>query len=120
MDAHHGEHGEEEAAPRSSTLEFKAGIVELCRRGDRTIGRVARDFDLTETAVRLWADQAQVDDGEKDGLTSAERDGPARLRWDRCRGRHCFTFSATVCGPSSRRASATDGAPSSFCPRRSA
>jgi transposase len=32
--------------------EFKAEIVEVCRRGDRTIGQVAKDFDLTETAVR--------------------------------------------------------------------
>jgi transposase len=40
---------------RSFTSEFKADIVERCRRGDRTIGQVARDFDLTETAVREWA-----------------------------------------------------------------
>jgi len=39
-------------ARRSFTPEFKAEIVELCQRGDRSIGRVARDFDLTETAVR--------------------------------------------------------------------
>jgi Helix-turn-helix domain of transposase family ISL3 len=37
---------------RSFTPEFKAEIVELCRRGDRSIGQVARDFDLTETNVR--------------------------------------------------------------------
>jgi len=38
-------------ARRSFTPEFKAEIVELCQRGDRSIGQVARDFDLTETAV---------------------------------------------------------------------
>jgi len=38
-------------ARRSFTAEFKAEIVELCQRGDRSIGQVARDFDLTETAV---------------------------------------------------------------------
>jgi transposase len=41
-------------ARRSFTLEFKAEIVELCGRGDRSIGQVARDFDLGETAVREW------------------------------------------------------------------
>jgi transposase len=41
-------------ACRSLTPEFKAEIVELCQRGDRLIGRVARDFDLTATAVRQW------------------------------------------------------------------
>ena len=39
-------------ARRSFTPEFKSEIVELCQRGDRSIGQVARDFDLTETAVR--------------------------------------------------------------------
>ena len=39
-------------ARRSFTPEFKAEIVQLCQRGDRSIGQVARDFDLTETAVR--------------------------------------------------------------------
>ncbi len=65
---------------RSFTPEFKAEIVEACRRGDRTIGQVARDFDLTETAVRSWVKQAEVDDGHRDGLTSAEREELARLR----------------------------------------
>jgi transposase len=37
---------------RSFTPEFKAEIIELCQRGDRSVGQVAKDFDLTETAVR--------------------------------------------------------------------
>ncbi|PWJ06559.1 hypothetical protein DKG34_16990 [Streptomyces sp. NWU49] len=65
---------------RSFTPEFKAEIVELCRRGDRSVGQVARDFDPTGTAVRDWARQAEVDAGERDGLTSNEREEPARLR----------------------------------------
>jgi transposase len=39
-------------ARRSFTAAFEAEIVQLCRRGDRSIGQVSRDFDLTETAVR--------------------------------------------------------------------
>lgn len=42
---------------RSFTPEFKAEIVELYRRGDRSVGQIAKDFDLTETAVRDWARQ---------------------------------------------------------------
>ena len=59
---------------RSFTPEFKAEIVELCRRGDRSIGQVARDFDLTETNVRTWVKQAEIDPGERPGLTTEERD----------------------------------------------
>jgi transposase len=59
--------------PRSFTPEFKAEIVELCRRGDRSIGQVAKDFDLIESNVRTWVTQAQIDQGERPGLTTEER-----------------------------------------------
>ncbi len=65
---------------RSFTPEFKSEIVEACNRGDRSIGHVARDFDLTETAVREWVKQADIDAGRRDGLTSAERDELSQLR----------------------------------------
>ena len=59
---------------RSFTSEFKAEIVDLCQHGDRTVGQVAKDFDLTETAVREWVKQGERDSGQRsDGLTSAER-----------------------------------------------
>ncbi|MFK0239109.1 transposase [Streptomyces vinaceus] len=64
----------------SFTPKFKAEIVELCRRGDRSVGQVAKDFELTETAVRSWVRQTEVDDGERDGLTSSEREELAVLR----------------------------------------
>jgi transposase len=67
--------------PRRSFIpEFKAEIVELCRRGDRSIGQVARDFDLTETNVRTWVKQAEIDQGERPGLTTEEKEELTRLR----------------------------------------
>lgn len=65
---------------RSFTPELKAEIVDACRRGDRSVGQVARDFNLTETAVRAWVKQADVDAGRQDGLTTAEREELAQLR----------------------------------------
>jgi transposase len=65
---------------RSFTPEFKAEIVELCRRGDRSIGQVAKDFDLGETAVRAWVHQSETDAGERPGLTTEERAELTRLR----------------------------------------
>ena len=67
---------------RSFTLEFKAEIVELCQRGGRSVGQVARDFDLTETAVREWVRQAERDAGTRvdGGLTSAEQQELNELR----------------------------------------
>ncbi|MFF2331682.1 MULTISPECIES: transposase [unclassified Streptomyces] len=65
---------------RSFMPDFKAEIVGLCRRGDRSVGQVAKDFELTETAVRDWVKQAEVDAGERNGLTSSEREEPAASR----------------------------------------
>ena len=65
---------------RSFTPEFKREIVEACGRGDRSIGQVARDFDLTEPAVREWVKQADIDAGRRDGLMTAEREELAQLR----------------------------------------
>ncbi|MFC9399219.1 transposase [Streptomyces sp. NPDC057027] len=73
--------GKKKPRPRRSfTPEFKAEIIELCRRADRSIGQVAGDFELTETAVRSWVRQAEVDAGERDRLTSSEREELAALR----------------------------------------
>jgi len=47
----------ERRARRSFTPEFKGGVVDLVRRGDRTVGEVCRDLDLTDTAVRNWVNQ---------------------------------------------------------------
>ncbi len=38
-----------------------------------SIGQVARDFDLTEAAVREWVCQAEVDAGERPGFSTEER-----------------------------------------------
>ena len=66
---------------RSFTKEFKAEVVELVRQDGNTAASVARDLDLTETAVREWARQADI--GE--GLTTAERDELSRLRRETAR-----------------------------------
>ena len=52
--------GKRRSLARAFAPEFKAEIVELCQRGDCSVGQVARDFDLTETAVREWVKQAEA------------------------------------------------------------
>jgi transposase-like protein len=48
---------------RSFTPEFKADIVELCQRSDRSIGQVANYIDLIQMAVRGWVKRAERDAG---------------------------------------------------------
>lgn len=52
----------------------------MVRQPGNTVGSVSRDLELTETAVREWVRQADVDSGRRDGLTTAEREELARLR----------------------------------------
>jgi transposase len=65
---------------RFFTPEFKARTVELIRTSGKSVGEVCRDLDLTETAVRRWVTQADIDAGRRDGLTTAEREELTRLR----------------------------------------
>jgi transposase len=67
---------------RIFTAEQKAEAVRLVQRGDRSVGQIAADLDLTGSALRRWVEQAETDAGRgRDGaLTSAEREELARLR----------------------------------------
>ena len=69
---------------RVFTPELKAEAVRLCRVGDRSISQVARDLDLTETALRSWVKRAEIDAGQgpPDALTTTEREELAQLRRD--------------------------------------
>lgn len=65
---------------RSFTKEFKAEVVELVRRSGNSAASVARELDLTQTAVRAWVKQADIDDGDREGLTSVQLAELAQLR----------------------------------------
>ena len=67
---------------RKFTKEFKADAVELVRKSGKSIGEVARDLDLTESSLRAWVKQAEIDAGRgpAGALTSEERDKLRTLR----------------------------------------
>jgi len=67
---------------RSFTDEFKAGAVRLVIDEGKSVGQVARELDLTESALRQWAERARADrgTGKPGALTSAEREELSRLR----------------------------------------
>ena len=61
--------------------EFKQQAVRLVLDEGKTVGAVARDLDLTETALRDWVKRAQADrTNGRTGLTTTEREELARLR----------------------------------------
>jgi transposase-like protein len=67
---------------RDFTDEFKADAVRLVQHGGQSVSEVARNLDLTGTALRQWVKNAQVDAGKgpKDALTTAEREELSELR----------------------------------------
>ena len=68
-------------ARRSFTDEFKAGAVRLVLDEGKTVAQVARDLDLTQSALGGWVMQHRADRTRgKTGLTTAEREELARLR----------------------------------------
>lgn len=69
---------------RKFTPEFKAEAVRLARVGDRSVEQIATDLDLTESSLRNWIHQAEVDAGQAqnapDALTSAGKAELSDLR----------------------------------------
>ena len=63
--------------------EFKEGAVRLVLDEGKTVGAVAREMDLTASALSLWVKQAQAERTKgKSGLIKEEREELARLRKD--------------------------------------
>ena len=60
--------------------EFKAETVELIRSSGKSIPQVCAELDLTETTVRNWVRQAEIDAGRREGATTDEREELKRLR----------------------------------------
>lgn len=65
---------------RAFTAEYKSEVVALYRTTDKSVTEIARELDLTASAVKRWVTQAEVDAGERAGLTTTEREELAYLR----------------------------------------
>src|SRR2546428_9082783 len=67
---------------RSFSPEFKAEAIRVVRESGKSVSTVARELDLTETALRRWVVQAEVDAGRSGSgpLTTDERAELTQLR----------------------------------------
>lgn len=67
--------------PAPHPPEFRQRAVELVRQGDKRLAAVAKDLGISESCLRNWTRQADVDDnGGLAELTSAEKKELAELR----------------------------------------
>ncbi|MDP9471232.1 MAG: transposase [Chloroflexota bacterium] len=66
--------------PAAKPPEFRRRAVELARRGDLPVARVASDLGISQSCLRRWMSIADVDEGRKEGLSSDERRELVELR----------------------------------------
>jgi transposase-like protein len=66
--------------PAAKPLEFRRRAVELAREGVKPVAQVARDLGISESGLRRWMAQADVDRGKREGLSSGEKQELVRLR----------------------------------------
>jgi transposase-like protein len=58
--------------PRPHPKEFRDDVVAVARRGDAPIKQIARDFGISESCLRNWLQAADVEDGNRPGMTASE------------------------------------------------
>ena len=59
--------------------EFGAEMVRLVRAG-RTPGELSREFEPSDQTIRNWVNQADIDEGRREGLTTTQLDELRMLR----------------------------------------
>jgi transposase len=62
--------------------EFKREAVELYRRSDKGLQKIADELGIAHESLRSWNKQYDIDRGRVEGLTSDERAELTRLRRD--------------------------------------
>ena len=67
--------------PKAHPPEFRQRAIELARAGDQPVSRVAKELGISDSCLRGWIKQADLDEGRRsDGLSTAERDELVKLR----------------------------------------
>lgn len=58
--------------PKPYPREFREDVVRVARKRESTLKQVAHDFGISESCLTNWLNQADVEDGNKPGLTHAD------------------------------------------------
>lgn len=60
--------------------EFKEEAIRLMRSSEKPLARISRELDVAEQTLRNWRKQEEIDEGEREGLSTDEKEELRRLR----------------------------------------
>ena len=66
--------------PKPFPEEFRRDVVAVARRKEASLSRVARDFGISQSCLSRWVRRAEIEDGQREGLTLAEEAEIRELR----------------------------------------
>jgi transposase-like protein len=66
--------------PRPHPPEFRQRAVELARLREKPVAQIAADLGISDSCLRNWMGQADIDEGRREGLSSREREELVELR----------------------------------------
>ena len=52
--------------------EFRDDVVAVARQGQAPLTQIAKDFGISETCLSNWMKKADIEDGNRPGLTAKE------------------------------------------------
>ena len=66
--------------PRPHPPEFRQRAVELARLHEKPTAKIAKDLGISDSCLRNWMRQADVESGRRDGLSSSSQAEIVELR----------------------------------------
>lgn len=57
---------------RPHPKEFRDDVVAVARRGEAPVSQIAKDFGISDSCLRSWMHAADIEDGNRPGVTASE------------------------------------------------
>ena len=66
--------------PKAFPEEFRRDVVAVARKRQAPRSQIAKDFGISEACLHRWVRRAEIEDGQREGLTLADEAEIRELR----------------------------------------